>query len=98
VTTPVRYSPLVDRYDLTTLKVFFATQNVVEKMLWKMKQQTRCDVGRTKFVELAQGWKVEYHKKITNAFRKMGSSLDWTREVFTMVRIPGLYPLLQCLH
>ncbi|KAL2192998.1 tRNA synthetases class I-domain-containing protein [Corynascus similis CBS 632.67] len=61
-----------------------ATQNVVEKMLWKKKQQTRYDVGRTKFIELAQDWKEEYHKKITNAFRKMGSSLDWTREAFTM--------------
>jgi valyl-tRNA synthetase len=61
---------------------------VVEKMLWKVNQQTRYDVGRTKFIEIAQDWKQEYHKKITNAFRKMGSSLDWTREAFTMVCIP----------
>ncbi|KAK4161186.1 mitochondrial valine--tRNA ligase [Cladorrhinum sp. PSN259] len=61
-----------------------ATQSVVEKMLWKKNQQTRYDLGRTKFIELAQDWKTEYHKKIINAFRKMGSSLDWTREAFTM--------------
>ncbi|KAL7928727.1 tRNA synthetases class I domain-containing protein [Trichoderma chlorosporum] len=61
-----------------------ATQSVVEKALWKSKQQTRHDLGRTKFVDLVQDWKGEYHQKINNAFRKMGSSLDWSREAFTM--------------
>ncbi|KAK0759195.1 hypothetical protein N5P37_008077 [Trichoderma harzianum] len=61
-----------------------ATQSVVEKTLWKRKQQTRHDLGRTQFVELVQDWKEEYHQKINNAFRKMGSSLDWSREAFTM--------------
>ncbi|KAJ3535218.1 hypothetical protein NM208_g7225 [Fusarium decemcellulare] len=64
-----------------------ATQSVVEKMLWKVRKQTRHDLGRTKFIELAQDWKEEYHQKINNAFRKMGCSLDWSREAFTMVRI-----------
>ncbi|KAK3938615.1 tRNA synthetases class I-domain-containing protein [Diplogelasinospora grovesii] len=61
-----------------------ATQSVVEKMLWKVKKQTRHDLGRTKFIELVQDWKEEYHQKINNAFRKMGCSLDWSREAFTM--------------
>ncbi|KAK4122011.1 hypothetical protein N657DRAFT_635452 [Parathielavia appendiculata] len=61
-----------------------ATQSVVEKMLMKRKKQTRRDLGREKFVALAQDWKEEYHQKINNAFRRMGSSLDWTREAFTM--------------
>ncbi|KAG6041163.1 hypothetical protein E4U41_005801 [Claviceps citrina] len=61
-----------------------ATQSVVEKTLWKVKQQTRHDLGRTKFVELVQEWKEEYHQKINNVFRKLGSSLDWSREAFTM--------------
>ncbi|KAF4446696.1 valyl-tRNA synthetase, partial [Fusarium albosuccineum] len=61
-----------------------ATQSVVEKMLWKVRKQTRHDLGRTKFIELAQDWKEEYHQKINNAFRKMGCSLDWSREAFTM--------------
>jgi valyl-tRNA synthetase len=64
-----------------------ATQSVVEKMLWKKKQQTRHDLGREKFIDLVQDWKEEYHDKINNAFRKMGSSLDWSREAFTMVRL-----------
>ncbi|KAI9149980.1 valyl-tRNA synthetase [Paramyrothecium foliicola] len=61
-----------------------ATQSVVEKMLWKRKKQTRHDLGRTNFVELVQDWKEEYHQKINKAFRKMGCSLDWSREAFTM--------------
>lgn len=60
----------------------------MEKALWKRKQQTRHDLGRTKFVELVQDWKEEYHQKINKVFRKLGSSLDWSREAFTMVRIP----------
>ncbi|KAJ9157962.1 hypothetical protein NKR23_g596 [Pleurostoma richardsiae] len=61
-----------------------ATQSVVEKMLWRRKQQTRHDLGREKFVELVYDWKNEYHQKINNAFRRMGCSLDWSREAFTM--------------
>ncbi|WYZ41975.1 hypothetical protein EsH8_V_000870 [Colletotrichum jinshuiense] len=61
-----------------------ATQSVVEKMLWKVKKQTRHHLGRANFVELTQEWKEEYHQKINNAFRKMGCSLDWSREAFTM--------------
>ncbi|KAH6647195.1 tRNA synthetases class I-domain-containing protein [Truncatella angustata] len=61
-----------------------ATQSVVEKALWKKKQQTRHELGRTQFIELVQDWKEDYHQKINNAFRKMGSSLDWSREAFTM--------------
>lgn len=61
---------------------------MVEKALWKRKQQTRHEFGRTQFIELVQDWKEDYHQKINIAFRKMGSSLDWSREAFTMVRIP----------
>lgn len=55
-------------------------------MLWKVNKQTRHDLGRSKFIELVQDWKETYHQKINNAFRKMGCSLDWSREAFTMVR------------
>jgi valyl-tRNA synthetase len=62
-----------------------ATQSVVEKMLLKQKNQTRHELGREKFIDIVQDWKEEYHQKINNAFRKMGCSLDWSREAFTMV-------------
>ena len=61
-----------------------ATQSVVENMLWRQKKQTRHDVGRPAFINLAQNWKVEYHQKICNATRRMGASVDWSRERFTM--------------
>lgn len=54
------------------------------------KKQTRHDLGRSNFIELVQDWKEEYHQKINNAFRKMGCSLDWSREVFAMVRVQRL--------
>lgn len=61
-----------------------ATQNVVENMLWRRQRQTRHDLGREKFVKLTWDWKEEYHTKINNTFRRMGSSIDWSREAFTM--------------
>ena len=61
-----------------------ATQNVVENMLWKRQKKTRHDLGRQEFVRLTWEWKEEYHIKINNACRRMGSSVDWSREAFTM--------------
>lgn len=61
-----------------------ATQSVVEKMLMRREQKTRHDLGREKFLERVWEWKQEYHDKINNAERKMGISVDWSREAFTM--------------
>jgi valyl-tRNA synthetase len=75
-----------------------ATQSVVEKALYKKNKQTRHELGRTKFIELVQDWKEDYHQKINNAFRKMGSSLDWSREAFTMVCTPIIVSKWWHLH
>ncbi len=61
-----------------------ATQNVVEKKLLKETGKTRHDLGKEKF--LKEVWKF---LKITQATilhqtKKMGSSLDWSREAFTL--------------
>lgn len=61
-----------------------ATQNVVENMLWNRQKKTRHDLGRQEFVKLIWEWKEEYHIKINNACRRMGASVDWSREAFTM--------------
>lgn len=61
-----------------------ATQNVVENMLWNRQKKTRHDLGRQEFVNLIWKWKEEYHTKINNACRRLGSSVDWSREAFTM--------------
>lgn len=60
-----------------------ATQNVVEKALMAQGKARR-EVGREKFVELVWEWKEEYGGIITRQLRRMGASVDWTRERFTM--------------
>eukprot|EP00764_Aduncisulcus_paluster_P014275 gnl/Carplike_NY0171/822_a1131_712.p1 GENE.gnl/Carplike_NY0171/822_a1131_712~~gnl/Carplike_NY0171/822_a1131_712.p1 ORF type:complete len:989 (-),score=343.83 gnl/Carplike_NY0171/822_a1131_712:1347-4016(-) len=45
---------------------------------------TRHDIGREKFVSKVWEWKKEYGDKIFYQLRSLGSSLDWTRQVFTM--------------
>lgn len=61
-----------------------ATQSVVEKQIWAKEQKTRHDYGREKFIEKVWEWKEEYHQRIKNQFKKLGSSYDWSREKFTL--------------
>jgi valyl-tRNA synthetase len=61
-----------------------ATQSVVEKMLLKEEGITRHDIGREEFVKKVWKWKEVYGNKITSQLRFLGSSVDWTRERFTM--------------
>ena len=61
-----------------------ATQAVVEKKLKKERGLTRKDLGREKFVEEVWKWKEEYGTRITHQIRRLGSSVDWSREAFTM--------------
>jgi len=61
-----------------------ATQSVVEKMLMKESGITRHELGREKFIEKVWEWKEEYGGKITHQLRSLGSSVDWSRERFTM--------------
>ncbi|HET9950998.1 MAG TPA: valine--tRNA ligase [Candidatus Eisenbacteria bacterium] len=60
-----------------------ATQNVVEKRLAE-QGKTRHDVGREGFVEEVWRWKSTYHARITEQMRRLGDSVDWSRERFTM--------------
>ena len=60
-----------------------ATQNVVEREL-KKEKKTKHDLGREKFEKKVWEWKDKYGKTIMTQLRKLGSSLDWTRERFTM--------------
>jgi len=57
---------------------------VVEKMLMKETGQNRHDLGREKFVEKIWEWKTDYGGRITRQLRSLGSSVDWSRERFTM--------------
>jgi valyl-tRNA synthetase len=60
-----------------------ATQNVVERRL-KDQGKSRRELGREKFLE--ETWKVknEHHAVITKQLKKIGASVDWKRERFTM--------------
>ncbi len=60
-----------------------ATQNVVEREL-KKEGKSKKDLGREKFLERVWQWKEKYGKTIMMQLRKLGSSLDWSRERFTM--------------
>lgn len=60
-----------------------ATQMVVERQL-QAEQKTRHDLGREKFVERVWQWKEESGGTITRQLRRMGTSIDWSRERFTM--------------
>ncbi|WAR30322.1 SYVC-like protein [Mya arenaria] len=61
-----------------------ATQVVVEKQLWKESKQTRHDIGREAFLEKVWQWKGSKGDTIYNQMKKMGASLDWSKECFTM--------------
>src|SRR5690606_41307199 len=49
---------------------------------------TRHDLGREKFLEKVWEWKEQSGGTITRQIRRLGSSVDWSRERFTMD--PGL--------
>lgn len=53
-------------------------------MLWRRQKKTRHDVGREELVRLCWTWKDEYHTKINNVLRRVGSSVDFSREAFTL--------------
>ena len=60
-----------------------ATQMVVERQL-NAQGKTRHDLGRQAFIEQIWKWKAESGDTITRQLRRMGASLDWSRERFTM--------------
>ncbi len=60
-----------------------ATQNVVEKQIAK-DGTDRHALGRDAFVERVWAWSRESHGTITSQMRTLGSSVDWSRERFTL--------------
>ncbi|MER5458476.1 valine--tRNA ligase [Micromonospora sp. NPDC002389] len=60
-----------------------ATQNVVERQL-AAQGLSRHDLGREKFVERVWQWKAESGGAILGQMRRLGDSVDWDRERFTM--------------
>jgi valyl-tRNA synthetase len=60
-----------------------ATQNVVEKQL-ATQGLSRHDLGREDFVKKVWEWKTESGGQILGQMKRLGDSVDWSREAFTM--------------
>ncbi|MGE8044827.1 valine--tRNA ligase [Pseudomonas monteilii] len=60
-----------------------ATQMLVERQL-EAKGQNRHDLGREQFLEKVWEWKGQSGGNISRQIRRLGSSVDWSRERFTM--------------
>jgi len=60
-----------------------ATQNIVEKQL-AASGKSRHDLGREEFIKRVWEWKAQSGGAILDQMKRLGDSVDWTRERFTM--------------
>ncbi|MDP6968461.1 MAG: valine--tRNA ligase [Gammaproteobacteria bacterium] len=70
-----------------------ATQMLVERKVQAEEGLTRHDLGREKFLDKVWEWKEESGGNITRQLRRLGASVDWDRERFTMD--DGFYEAVQ---
>lgn len=61
-----------------------ATQEKVERILYAAEKKTRHDLGRTEFLKRVEKFAQESRDTIIHQTKKMGSSLDWSREAYTL--------------
>jgi len=61
-----------------------ATQSKVEKMIQKEEGKSRHDLGREEFLKRVEKFATESHDTIIEQTKKVGCSLDWSREAFTL--------------
>lgn len=61
-----------------------ATQSKVEKEISKKEGKSRYDLGREELLKRIHAFAQESHDTIVNQSKSMGSSLDWSREAFTL--------------
>jgi valyl-tRNA synthetase len=86
IDTLVRYHRMIGRNTLWlpgTDHASIAVQTILERQL-KAEGKTRNDIGREAFLEKAWQWKAESGGTIVNQLRRLGVSVDWSRERFTM--------------
>jgi valyl-tRNA synthetase len=60
-----------------------ATQMLVERQL-RTEGKSRMDLGRERFVERVWEWRGQYGSAILDQMKRLGASVDWQREYFTM--------------
>ncbi len=61
-----------------------ATQAKVESELYKKEKKTRHDLGRDEFLARVQKFAQESHDTIVSQIKRIGASLDWSREAYTL--------------
>lgn len=61
-----------------------ATQSKVEKLLDKEEGKSKYDLGREEFLKRVERFAQERHDTIAMQMRKLGSSVDWSREAYTL--------------
>jgi valyl-tRNA synthetase len=61
-----------------------ATQVKVEEKLYKEEEKTRFDFSREDFLKKVDAFAQDSHDTITNQVKKMGASVDWSREAYTL--------------
>ena len=61
-----------------------ATQSKVEKILEKEEGKRKQDLGREEFLKRVEAFAQDSHDTIVSQCRRMGASLDWSREAFTL--------------
>tara|TARA_Y100000310_G_scaffold299641_1_gene334657 strand:- start:325 stop:2526 length:2202 start_codon:yes stop_codon:yes gene_type:complete len=61
-----------------------ATESKVEQDLYKKEGRGRHDLGREKFLQRVEQFAQDSHDTIVHQIKKMGASLDWSREAYTL--------------
>ena len=85
--TMIRYQRMqvkVTSWQVGTDHAGIATQMVVERKIAAEEGKTRHDYGREAFIDKIWEWKAESGGTITRQMRRLGNSVDWERERFTM--------------
>ncbi|HSG02620.1 MAG TPA: valine--tRNA ligase [Marinobacterium sp.] len=85
--TLIRYRRMQGRntlWQVGTDHAGIATQMVVERKLAAQTGESRYDLGREAFIEKVWEWKAESGGTITRQMRRLGNSVDWPTERFTM--------------
>ncbi|KGJ02553.1 valine--tRNA ligase [Paracoccus sphaerophysae] len=66
-----------------------ATQMVVERQMAERQEPNRRVIGREAFLQKVWAWKQESGGTIIGQLKRLGASLDWSRNAFTMSGAPG---------
>ncbi len=83
----VRHARMIGRPTLWlpgTDHAAIATQSKVEKIIQKEENLRRTDLRREEFLKRVDKFAKESHDTIVNQIKKMGASIDWSREAFTL--------------